>query len=90
VAYAEMPTLAAYIEHCPKSTEKNAATTHQVVVVGGKEVSEHKSQKEAKDSACRAGYCPVHVAHERHLQNRDIPDTFVLTLADKLPASAFA
>ena len=92
MAYAETPTLAAYIEHCPKSTEKNAATTHQVVVVGGKEVSEpeHTSQKEAKDSAWRAGYCPVHFARERHLQNRDIPDTFVLTLANKLPASAFA
>lgn len=67
---------AAYIEHRPKSTDKNSATTHHVVVVDGKEVSEHKTQKEAKDSACRAGYRPVHVARERHLQNRDIPDHF--------------
>lgn len=67
---------AAYIEHRPKSTDKTATTTHHVVVVNGSEVSTHTTQKEAKDSACRAGYRPVHVARERHLQDRDTPDHF--------------
>ena len=43
MASMEKRMLAAYIEHRPKSTEKNGATTHQVVVVGGKEVTEHKT-----------------------------------------------
>jgi len=67
---------AAYIEHRPKSTDKNAGTTHHAVVVDGKDVAEYKTQKEAKDAACKAGYRPVHVARERHLQNRDNPDHF--------------
>ncbi len=66
---------AAYIEHHLKSSDKNAGTTHHVVV-DGKEVSEHKTQQAAKDYACKAGYPPVHIARERHLQNRDIPDHF--------------
>jgi hypothetical protein len=65
---------AAYIEHRPKSTDKNAATTHHVVVVDGKESGSLKTQKEAKDKACSDGYRPVHVARERHLQDRDKPD----------------
>ena len=67
---------AAYIEHRPLSSDKNATTTHHVVVVGGKEIATYKTQKEAKEAACKAGYRPVHVARERHLQNRDIPDHF--------------
>ena len=67
---------AAYIEHRPRSSDKASATTHHAVVVEGKDVSTHNTQKEAKDAACKAGYRPVHVARERHLQNRDIPDHF--------------
>ena len=72
---------AAYIEHRPKSTDKRAATTHHAVVVDGKDVAEYKTQKEAKDAACKAGYQTVHVARERHLQDRDNPDHFRVELA---------
>ncbi len=65
---------AAYIEHRPKSTDSTAATTHFVVVTGGKEQGSFKTQKEAKDKACSDGHDPVHVARVRHLQDRDKPD----------------
>jgi hypothetical protein len=73
--YATMT--AAFIEHRPKSTDKNAGTTHHVIVVNGEETgAKYKTQKEAHDKACADGYRPVHVARERHLQDRDNPDHF--------------
>jgi len=63
----------AYIEHRPFATDKNAGTTHHAVVVSGKEIKTFKTQKEAADWAIQQGYT-VHVARERHLQNRDRPD----------------
>jgi hypothetical protein len=65
---------AAYIEHRPKSTDPKAATTHFVIVANGVEHGNFKTQKEAKDKACKDGYRPVHVARVRHLQDRDKPD----------------
>ncbi|HZY36210.1 MAG TPA: hypothetical protein VFE53_06150 [Mucilaginibacter sp.] len=66
---------AAYVEHRPISSDKNAPTDHHVVIVNGASVGGNfKTQREAKDYACDQGYRPVHVARERHLQNRDIPD----------------
>ena len=65
---------AAFIEHRPKSSDKNAGTTHHAVVADGKEVHTVKTQKEAADWAIAKGYKPVHVARERHLQDRDKPD----------------
>jgi hypothetical protein len=65
---------AAYVEHRPLSTSPTADVTHYAIIVSGVEVGSFKTQKEAKDAACRAGYSPVHVARVRHLQNRDIPD----------------
>jgi hypothetical protein len=62
---------AAYIEHRPKSSDKNESTIHHAIVVGGKDIQSFKTQKEAKEAACAAGYRPVHVARERHLQDRD-------------------
>jgi hypothetical protein len=59
---------AAYIEHRPYASGRHA------VVSGGREVETFKTQKEAADWAIARGYRPVHVARERHLQNRDIPD----------------
>lgn len=67
---------AAYIEHRPKSSDKNASTTHHAIVVDGKDIQSFKTQKEAKEAACKAGYRPVHVARERHLQDRDTPAHF--------------
>ncbi len=64
---------AAFIEHRPKSSDPNTSTTHYVIVSGGKEHGNFRTQKEAKDHACQAGYRPVHVARVRHLQDRDQP-----------------
>ena len=66
---------AAYIEHRPKSTDKDKATSHYVIVVGGAEKhGEFSTQKAAHDKACSEGYRPVHTARVRHLQDRDTPD----------------
>jgi hypothetical protein len=66
---------AAYVEHRPISSDKNAATDHHVVIVNGVSVGgKFDTQREAKDYACKEGYHPVHVARERHLQDRDSPD----------------
>lgn len=63
----------AFIEHRPKASDPKAAVTHHVVVVNGKEIHQAKTQKEVADWAKQQGYT-VHVARERHLQNRDVPD----------------
>lgn len=65
---------AAFVEHRPMATDPHAGTTHHAVVSGGREVRDFKTQKEAADWAISQGYTPVHVARERHLQNRDKPD----------------
>ena len=65
---------AAFIEHRPKSSDPQASTSHFVIVLaGGQEIGNFKTQKEAKDKACDDGYRPVHVARVRHLQDRDQP-----------------
>lgn len=64
----------AFIEHRPFAGDPKAATTHHAVVVNGKEVKETTTQREAAEWAKSQGYSPVHVARERHLQNRDVPD----------------
>jgi hypothetical protein len=65
---------AAFIEHRPLASDPGANTVHHAVVVGGQEIRTFKTQKEAADWAIAQGYKPVHVARERHLQNRDRPD----------------
>ena len=68
---------AAYIEHRPKSTDKEAAVSHYVIVTGGEEKhGSFKTQHEAKDKACAEGYHPVHVARVRHLHDHANPDHF--------------
>ena len=65
---------AAYVEHRPKSADKGTATSHHVIIVDGAEKhGTFKTQEAAKEKACAEGYHPVHVARERHLQNRDQP-----------------
>jgi hypothetical protein len=66
--------IAAYIEHRPLATNPQADTNYHVVVVGGGEIKAFETQKEAAEWAKKQGYRPVHVARERHLQNRDVPD----------------
>jgi hypothetical protein len=65
---------AAFIEHRPLASESHASTVHHVVVVSGQEIKTFKTQKEAADWAIAQNYKPVHLARERHLQNRDRPD----------------
>lgn len=62
----------AFIEHRPLASDKGAGVTHHVVIVDGKVVKETKTQKESADWAKAQGHV-VHVARERHLQNRDTP-----------------
>jgi hypothetical protein len=65
---------AAFIEHRPLASSAHTAATHHAIVVGGREIKEFKTQREAAEWAKAQGYAPVHVARERHLQNRDVPD----------------
>jgi hypothetical protein len=65
---------AAFIEHRPLTTDPKAAATYHAVVVDGKDVKDFKTQREAEEWAKAQGYSPIHVARERHLQNRDVPD----------------
>jgi hypothetical protein len=62
----------AYIEYRPKSAEQTHGVTHHVVIVDGKEIKKFDTQLEAEKWACKEGYT-VHVARERHLQNRSNP-----------------
>jgi hypothetical protein len=62
----------AYVEHRPLSSNKGAETTRHVVIVDGKEVKTTNTQKEAADWAFSMNFA-VHVARERHLQDRDQP-----------------
>ena len=66
--------LAAFIEHRPKASSEHVPTSHYVIVVYGAETgAKYKTQEEAKKAACAAGYRPVHVARQRHLQERSQP-----------------
>jgi len=65
---------AAYIEHRPLASSPHTGTAHHAVVVGGQELRTFRTQQEAADWAIAQGHKPVHVARERHLQNRDVPD----------------
>jgi hypothetical protein len=71
---------AAFIEHRPMASDPKAATVHHAVVANGKELKTFKTQREAAEWAKLQGYAPVHVARERHLQNRDVPDHWRLRL----------
>ncbi|MDR3413333.1 MAG: hypothetical protein P4L87_20665 [Formivibrio sp.] len=62
----------AYIEHRPKSEDNGAAAIGHVVIVDGKQIKTTITQKAAADWALSQGYT-VHVARERHLQDRDQP-----------------
>ena len=65
---------AAYVEHRPHASSEYASTSHYVIVVDGKEVhGNFITQNAAKTAACDKGYRPVHVARQRHLQDRAQP-----------------
>jgi hypothetical protein len=65
---------AAFIEHRPHASSEHVSTSHYVVIVNGSEVGGNFStQSAAKGYACKNGYRPVHVARQRHLQDRAQP-----------------
>ncbi len=65
---------AAFIEHRPKSTDKDKAVSHYVILVDHQEKhGEFKTQKAAHDKACSEKYHPIHTARVRHLQDHDTP-----------------
>jgi hypothetical protein len=67
--------MAAVFVDRPKSSDAKADTSHFVIVLaGGQEIGNFKTQEAAKDRACADGYRPVHVARVRHLQDRVKPD----------------
>ena len=67
---------AAYIEHRPHASSEHVPTSHYVIVVDGREIGQYSTQSAAKKAACDAGYHPVHVARQRHLQDRKNPAHF--------------
>ena len=62
----------AYVEYRPKSSDQTQGVTHHVVIVNEKEVKTSTTQLEAEKWACAQGYT-VHVARERHRQDRPTP-----------------
>ena len=64
---------AAYIEHRPHATSEHDKDSHYVIVVDGKDHGSFETQSAAKTSACKSGYSPIHVARERHLQDKKNP-----------------
>ena len=62
----------AYVEYRPKSTDQTHGVTHHVVIVDEEEVKKFSTQREAEEWACKNGYT-VHVARERHRQDRPNP-----------------
>lgn len=65
---------ASFIEHRPHASSEHVLTSHYVVISNGQQVGpDYSTQAEAKDAACTAGLTPVHVARQRHLQDRDQP-----------------
>lgn len=64
---------AAYIEHRPHASSEHVSTSHYVIVVDGNESGNYSTQEAAKNAACAKGYRPVHVARQRHLQDRKNP-----------------
>ena len=68
-----MTMAAAYIEHRPHASSEYVPTSHYVFVVNGVEHGNYLTQSAAKKAACDADYRPVHVARQRHLQDRKVP-----------------
>jgi hypothetical protein len=65
---------AAFVEHRPFASSEYTPTSHYVVIVNGSQVGGNfTTQAAAKNYACDQGYRPVHVARQRHLQDRSQP-----------------
>jgi hypothetical protein len=64
---------AAFIEHRPHATSEYTPTSHYVIVINGTAHGNFGTQAAAKNAACASGYSPIHVARQRHLQDRSQP-----------------
>ena len=65
---------ASYVEHRPHASSEHTPTSHYVVIVNEKEVGGNfATQSQAKNYACKNEHRPVHVARQRHLQDRRQP-----------------
>ncbi len=64
---------ASYIEHRPHASSENVPTSHYVIVINGVDHGNYSTQAAAKTTACNQGHRPVHVARQRHLQDRAQP-----------------
>ncbi len=64
---------ASFVEHRPHATSEHVPTSHYVVIVDEKEYGPYSTQLEAKTAACNSGNHPVHVARQRHLQDKAQP-----------------
>ncbi|HJV86285.1 MAG TPA: hypothetical protein VJ698_12500 [Noviherbaspirillum sp.] len=62
----------AYVEYRPKSNDQTHGVTHHVVIVNEVEVQQFNTQLAAEKWARSQGYT-VHVARERHRQERPNP-----------------
>lgn len=64
---------ASFVEHRPHASSEHAPTSHYVYVVNGVDHGNYSTQLAAKNAACQSGNHPVHVARQRHLQDRSQP-----------------
>lgn len=62
----------AYVEYRPKSNDQTHGVTYHVVIVNDVEVKSFTKQLDAEKWACAQGHT-VHVARERHRQDRPNP-----------------
>ncbi len=62
----------AYVEYRPKSSDQTHGVEYHVVIVNDAEVHRDTTQRAAENWACSRGYT-VHVARERHRQDRPTP-----------------
>jgi hypothetical protein len=65
---------ASFVEHRPHASSEHVPTSHYVVIVNGSEIGGNfPTQDSAKKYACDNWHRPVHVARQRHLQDRAQP-----------------
>jgi hypothetical protein len=62
----------ASVEYRQKTSDQTHGVTHHVVIVNEAEIEKFNTLREAETWACAKGYV-VHVARERHRQDRPNP-----------------
>jgi hypothetical protein len=65
---------ASFIEHRPHASSEHVPTSHYVIISNDQQIGgNYQTQAAAKNAACTGGHKSVHVARQRHLQNRAQP-----------------